>query len=315
LPTRISPTDTLYELFAPSISAFEHSSDIINEPYRWDLLGRPKLDKIKTVSERPLAKFSAFSHGICVQLLVQKDDDINCMALLACRYRKQTNTCLCINLVLDKDLGQYLRVLPESPYEVKLDSLFRTTLVDVYMAQPRLDFTLSHRPVRYQLKGFSDLSNSDSSVYLMEDAVYNAGFTPVIYMPPVETLELPGSSPRSKARPVFRLRKGDLESVVIYRNPKTDESFAVKIATSEKFSSGPQGFLVAAIDGLCPDISEMATVASSLRNNSHPLTDISTKMLVKSLPSGTSVILSVNTFYVGSTLHFKLWVVVQESKI
>jgi hypothetical protein len=53
------------------------------------------------------------------------------MALLACRYRKQINTCLCINLVLDKGSGQYLRRLPESPYEIKLDSLFRTTLVDV----------------------------------------------------------------------------------------------------------------------------------------------------------------------------------------
>jgi hypothetical protein len=131
LPTRISPTDTLYDLFAPSISAFEHSSSIINEPYSWDILGRPKLDKLKTVSERPLAKFSAFSHGICVQLLIQRDDDIHCMALLACRYRKQINTCLCINLVLDKGSGQYLRRLPESPYEIKLDSLFRTTLVDV----------------------------------------------------------------------------------------------------------------------------------------------------------------------------------------
>jgi hypothetical protein len=315
LPTRISPTDTLYELFAPSISAFEHSSDIINEPYRWDLLGRPKLDKIKTVSERPLAKFSAFSHGICVQLLVQKDDDINCMALLACRYRKQTNTCLCINLVLDKGLGQYLRDLPESPDEIKLETLFRTTLVDVYLAQPRLDFALSHRPVRYQLKGFYDLSNPDTSVYLMEDDVYKAGFTPVLYMPQAEMLELPEGNPEIQARRVFRLWNHDQESAVIYRNPKTDESFAVIIATSQKFRSIPQRFLVGIVDGISPGISETAIVDDFFKDDNYSLTDLSTRLLVKFLQSGRQVILSVNAFSVRSTLHFKLWVVVQESKI
>jgi hypothetical protein len=315
LPTRNSPKDKFYELLAPSISAFEHSSDIINEPYRWDILGRPKSDKIKTVSDRPLAKFSSFSHGICVQLLVQRDDDIHCMALLACRYRKGTKTCLCINLVLNKGLGQYLRVLPESPYEIELDSLFRTTLVDVYLAQPRLNFALSHRPVKYQIGDSSDLSNSDTSVHLMEDAVYKAGFTPVIYMPPVETLELPESNPGRKARPVFRLWNDDQESVVMYRNPKTEEYFGVKIATSQKFRSLPQGFLVAFMDGIGPDSSEMATAAGFFRHKSQSSTDISTKMLLRSLPSGISVILSVNTFFVGSTLHFMLWIVVQESKI
>jgi hypothetical protein len=215
---------------------------------------------------------------------------------------------------LDRGLGQYLRGIPESPYEIKLDSLFRTTLVDVYMAQPRLDFALSHRPVRYQLKGFSDLSNSDSSVYLMEDAVYKAGFTPDLYMPQAEMLELPEGNPDLQARRVVRLWNHDQESAVIYRNPKTDESFAVIIATSQKFRSMPQRFLVGIVDGISPGISETAIVDDFFKDNNYSLTDLSTRLLVKFLPSGRQVVLSVNAFSEGSALHFKLWVSVQEAE-
>jgi DNA polymerase IIIc chi subunit len=149
----------------------------------------------------------------------------------------------------------------------------------------------------------------------MEDAVYKAGFTPVLHMPQAEMLELPESNPDIQAKLVFRLWNHDQESAVIYRNPETDESFAVIIATSQKFRSIPQRFLVGIVDGISPGISETAIVDDFFKDDNHSLTDLSTRLLVKFLRSGRQVILSMNAFSVGSTLHFKLWVVVEESKI
>lgn len=44
------PLKEAYDLFAPTISAFESSSDIVCEPYDWDLIGAPKESKPKAGS-------------------------------------------------------------------------------------------------------------------------------------------------------------------------------------------------------------------------------------------------------------------------
>jgi hypothetical protein len=149
----------------------------------------------------------------------------------------------------------------------------------------------------------------------MDDSVINAGFSPIIDHLPVENLELPEHNPDCQGKTRFRLWNYDQESAVTYLNPLTDESFAVVIATSQKFRSTPQGFLVGIVDDITPGMSARAMVDDFFENNSRSLTDLSTKMLVKPLPSGKQVILSVNTFSVGSDLHFKLWVVIQETRI
>jgi len=158
------------DLLAPSISAFESSSDIISEPYDWDQIGRPKETKAKIISNTPLAKYCAISHGMRVQLLLEKSDEIQYLALLACRFRENKGTSLAVNLVLEKRAGQYRQDSPNKLDEIEIDSYlgYKVTLEDVYVASPRLDFGLSLRPVRYQI--------ADSSSILLSPEFFSASW-------------------------------------------------------------------------------------------------------------------------------------------
>jgi hypothetical protein len=238
------------------------------------------------------------------------------LAHLACRNREKRSTCLALNLIFDKRTGQYHRTSLDRPREVIIDSYFtyKVTLEDVYLAQPRLDFALSLRPVRYQMESSSSLSTPEAMLYLMEDAVYKAGFAPVTYFPQVARWEQSRSNLHIPA-PELRLWNHDQDSAVLYRNEKTGESFAVFIATSQKRLSEPQSFLVGILDDIQPDTFSTETVDEFFKHDSHLLTDLSTQMLVKFLRSGKQVILSVNTFTVESLQNFRLWVVLKEPKM
>jgi hypothetical protein len=313
-----------HDLLAPSVSAFESSSNIISEPYNWDIVGRPKESKVKLISNKPLANFSTFSHGIRVQLLVENLEKNRFLAHLACRFREKSATCLAFELVLEQGSLQYRRNSPIGLREVILDNYlhYKLTVKDVYIAQPRQDFTLSLRPVRYQIESSSILPTPETSLYLMEDAVYKAGFTPVTYSPPVEYWARPGSVPHIRLSPELRLWNHDKDSAVVYRNEETGDSFAVIIATSQKFRSKPQRFLVGLVDNISPDTSGDAVVDEFFKDKSHLLTDLSTQMLVKLLRSGKQVILSVNvvreqadTFTAVALQNFRLWIVVKEPRM
>jgi len=236
------------------------------------------------------------------------------LAHLACRDREKIRTCLGLNLIFDKRTGHYHRTSLDRLREVEIDSYFsyKVTLADVYVAQPRLDFALSLRPVRYQLESSS---NTEAMLYLIEDAVYKSGFSRVAYLPQVTHLEQSRSNLPSLALPGPQLWHHDQDSALIYKNQKTGESFAVLIATSQRRISNPQGFLVGILDDINPETFGAEAVDEFFKHNSHLLTDLSTQMLVKFLRSGKQVILSVNTFTMGSLQNFKLWVVLKEPKM
>jgi len=149
----------------------------------------------------------------------------------------------------------------------------------------------------------------------MEDSVCTAGFAPVTYGPQSAPLEQSRNNLHSPASPGLLLWNHDRDSAVIYKNAKTGESFAVLIATSQKRLSEPQGFLVGILDDINPDTFSEQAVDEFFKHDSHSLTDLSTQMLVKFLRSGKQVILSVNTFNVGSQQNFRLWVVLKEPKM
>jgi hypothetical protein len=280
-------------------------------------MGRPKESKTKTVSNKQLAKYSAFSHGLCIQLLVENMGEGYFLGHLACRNREKMGTCLALNLIFDKRTGNYHRTSLGALREVTIDGYFsyKVTLADVYMAQPRLDFALSLRPVRYQMESSSSISNPEAVLYLMEDTVGKSGFSLVTYLPQVTHLEQSRSNLPNLEPPGLPLWSHDRDSAVIYKNQKTGESFAVLIATSQKHLFRPQGFLVYILDDINPDTFGAEAVEEFFKHNSQSLTDLSTQMLVKFLRSGKQVILSVNTLSEGSLQIFKLWVVVTEPKM
>jgi hypothetical protein len=93
------------------------------------------------------------------------------LAYLACRRRDRPQTSLTINLVLDRKSGQYRRYFnfeQSAKDEVNLDSYtgYKTALEDVYIAQPRLDFAFSSRPVRYQLGAASYVPDPEFLLFL-----------------------------------------------------------------------------------------------------------------------------------------------------
>jgi hypothetical protein len=314
-------------LLAPSISAFESSSDVISEPYDWDEIGQPKKAGVKIVSNKPLAKYSAISHGMRVQLLCEGSGENYYLAYLACRFSANKRTLLAVDLGLEKRAGQYRRDSPNQLYEIEIDSYlgYKVTLQDVYVASPRLDFALSLRPVRYQIADSSSiLPYPEFFLCLMDDAVHKAGFTPVGYSPPEVDWGQLRSNPHKGASPGLRLWHHNKDSAVIYRNERTCDSFAVVIGTSQKFRSEPQGFMVGIVDDISSDTSATMVLEKFFKHSSHSLTDLSTQMLVKPLKSGKQVILSVNVIReqadvspitVASFQNFRLWVVVNEAKI
>jgi hypothetical protein len=91
------------DLLAPSVSAFEHSQNIVNEPYNWNIIGRPRLSKVKVTSgDKPLADYSAISHGIRIQMLIQTHFDNYYIAYLACRFWSSKQTLLGLVLELEQ---------------------------------------------------------------------------------------------------------------------------------------------------------------------------------------------------------------------
>jgi hypothetical protein len=163
-----------YDLFAPTISAFESSTDIICEPYDWDLIAAPKESKPKAGSNnnKQLSIFSSFSHGIRVQMLLEHTAGNEFLAYLACRRRDRHRTRLTISLLLDRRSGQYRRYYdPDANYEIGIDTTtgYRTKLEDVYIAQPRLNFASASRPARYQLGAASDVPDPELLLFLEDE--------------------------------------------------------------------------------------------------------------------------------------------------
>jgi hypothetical protein len=169
-----------HDLLASSVSAFQYASAIVHEPYNWDTLGRPKECKAKTPSNKnkEFAKFSSFSHGTRVQILLQNIDNKQYIAVLACRLRERSSTYLGFGLSLDERTGQYRRTSLR-PFDINVDNYLgsKLTLEDVYIAQPRHDFALSSRPVRCQLRGSSKKPEPELLLYLEDTSAYNVGFT------------------------------------------------------------------------------------------------------------------------------------------
>ena len=319
------------DLLAPSVSAFAHSQNVINEPYDWDTIGRPKLSKVKlTSSDKPLAQYSAISHGIRIQMLLHTQSNNYCVAYLACRFQSRKQTLLGLLLELEETTGQYRRVGLGEAKEYVIDSLFsyRATLQDVYVAAPRLDFALSLRPVRYQIENLFFTNGPPQSflTFMDEAAVQEAHFIPVDYYPPkLDWGVIPGTDDVGSS-PGLWLWHDDRNSAVIYKHEETAESFAVVIGSDQKFNPEPSEktrFLAAIVDNIDSGTAAKDVLDDFFGDSAWPLTDLSTQMLVKCLISGKKVILSVNANTEKNRVSqkidltyqaFRLWVAVKEGR-
>ncbi len=106
-----------------------------------------------------------------------------------------------MNLVLDRKSGQYRRYYEPSAWdEVNLDSYtgYKTTLEDVYIAQPPPDFAFSARPVRYQLGAASDVPDPEFFLFLEDESARQAGFT--LDIPQDSRWQHPSGQPHIQAR-------------------------------------------------------------------------------------------------------------------
>jgi hypothetical protein len=246
------------------------------------------------------------------------------LAYLACRRRDRPQTSLTVNLILDRKSGQYRRYFePSAKDEVNLDSYtgYKTTLKDVYIAQPRLDFAFSSRPVRYQLGAASDVPDPEFLLLLKDESARQAGFT--LDIPQDPRWQRPAGQPHIQARAELPLGKTnqDHEHVVVYRHKDTNENFAILIKNVSE--SRPRPFrhicfwitiLINAVK--TPVTSEQEHLEWLCDHHSlGSLIDLSERMVIKPLPSGKQVILGVNTFAVGKDLEFRLTVIVKEPKI
>jgi hypothetical protein len=230
-------------------------------------------------------------------------------------------------LELEQRTGQYRRVSPDKPQEFEVNSYFgiNTSLQDVYVTAPRLDFALFHRLVRYQIaNSLSTLSSSKNFLCLMDNAVYKVGLTRDDCFAPLVDWVQSQSNPDVRLAPPLRLWHHYNNASVIYRNRETSETFTVVIGTSKEFCSEPQAFLAGIMDNIGKDITAAEIQHNVFKEKRHSLTDLSTKMLVKHLDFGKQVILSVNvtqqqadesTGNVAWFQNFRLWVVVKESGI
>ena len=315
-----------YDLLAPTISAFESSSDIICEPYDWDLIGAPKESKPKAGpnNKKQLSTFSSFCHGIRVQMLLERTFGNHFLAYLACRRRDRHQTSLRISLFLDSRSGQYRRYYePDANYEIGIDTTtgYRTKLEDVYIAQPRLDFAFSSRPARYQLGAVSDVPDPELLLFLEDESAREAGFMLDTQDP---WWQQSAGQPHVQAGaglPLSRKSFQGHDQVVVYRHKKTNENFAIflrgvgehTLTPSRQFSF----WATIMINGVkTPLTSEREHLECLYGYNTHgPPIDLCKRMVFEHLPPGKQLILGVNTFAVGTDIGFRLTVIVKKPKI
>jgi len=151
----------------------------------------PKESKPKAVSNKnkQLSKFSSFSHGIRVQMLLERSSSHHFLAHLACRRRGRAGSCLAVWLILDEKHGHYLRgCSADMLREVNIDNHtgYRTILEDVYISQPLPGFGYQHVP--YQLEDLFDVHNLEFLLFLEDASARQAGFTSITYIPDVISL-------------------------------------------------------------------------------------------------------------------------------
>ncbi|KAH8807715.1 heterokaryon incompatibility protein-domain-containing protein [Xylogone sp. PMI_703] len=321
----LNKIDHAKELLAPDISAFEFASDIISEPYNWGEIGRPKQSDPKVAgTKKTIATFSSVSHGLRVQLLLEKIDEENYIAYLACRRRGLENTCLTVQLCLDLTTGRYSRGWKDGTHinrdcqilERLVDSHlgYKVTLHDVYIAQPLPDIARSDRRVRCK----PGWDRHDIRLYVADETLPSTGFEVVDYCPLygdwISSVKQT-QSPRGKQH-----FPQHINCAVIYRDKVTDERFAIYLETA----GGP------AIGVVVDRVSHASTATDIMAryNNPYdlhePWTDLSQSMLIKRLESGKQVLLSMNAVEDGIVKTpsgpiivptYKVWIAVKRPAI
>jgi hypothetical protein len=159
-------------------------------------------------------------------------------------------------------------------------------------------------------------------MFLEDESAQQAGFT--LETPQDPRWQRPAGQPNVQARAGLPLRRTneDPVHVVVYRNKRTDENFAIVIRNVTESRPKPSRHVCFWITILInavkfPLTSEREHLEEWLSEyqSRGSLVDLSERMVIKPLPSGKQVILGVNTFAVGTDLGFRLTVIVKEPKI